>query len=400
MRDNKGLAQSLQATPQLLQGWRKIHEMFSPAAVRTIRRVSLLFLFGISAGPLIGFTVRFFAPGEIIGIAGGESLPMLLIFYMASGALMSFACYVTCGLPAEYIHRALRHYPKYVQVPFRALMGFAGTVLGLLISWQVLSWIFHLRLIGEESLHAALILTCILGSLLTLIITVFVKMRAEIRLAERRLYESKLKEQMLAERTAVAQLRALQAQINPHFFFNTLSSIVSLLSIDTAAAKEVIIALAEMYRYTLRCTNTRLVPLEEELEFVKSYLGIEEVRFRNRLKLDIQTPGSLHSLKIPGLVLQPIVENAIKHGIANNIGSGLIQIAVDRGDQDFTVVVSNTTEQRPELRTEDWLVEGHALKNVADRLSAIYATRYELNLEAEDDLVRVRLRLPIHKNYD
>jgi hypothetical protein len=393
----KELAHSAQASLESPEGWRKRSLSLNPALERVLRRAALLFLFGALAGPLIGFSIQYIARGNLLEISSGESPARVILFFAAFGVLMSYTCFITCGLPARYINRALQHFPRYIQIPLRALASFGGTLLGLAVSSQVIWWIFQVHLIKEEDMRAALALSAILSCVLTLIITAFAQMRSEIRRVEAMIYESKLKQQKLAERTAMAQVRALQAQINPHFFFNTLSSIIALLNIDPAAARSILIALAEMYRYTLRCTNSRLVPLAEEMDFVKAYLGIEEVRFRDRLRLDIQTPRNLDSLELPGLVLQPMVENAIKHGIARNIGSGVIKILVNKSDQDFRITVYNTSEQEPELRVKEWFIEGHALKNVDDRLSAIYGKSYDLKADVRDGEVCVTLRLPILK---
>ncbi|HYX26975.1 MAG TPA: histidine kinase, partial [Pyrinomonadaceae bacterium] len=223
----------------------------------------------------------------------------------------------------------------------------------------------------------------------------FARLHSEVRTNERLLYESKLHEKMLAERTANAQLRALQSQINPHFFFNTLNTIAALANRNSADAKQLILNLAAMYRHTLRCTHTTLITLEDDLEFVRSYLTIERARFGDRLNFSLEVPNSVDGLMLPGLVLQPIVENAIKHGIGRNVGGGDISIEVKREEQEFSITVCNKTETRPDLRAEKVFVEGHALKNVRDRLEGIYGSAHKFSIEYKEDHVCVSVSQPI-----
>ncbi|MEN3332111.1 MAG: two-component system, LytTR family, sensor histidine kinase AlgZ [Blastocatellia bacterium] len=392
---SKSATQAVRPAPAELDGWRKYAYLFPPAGYLLLKRALYLLAFGLLAGPLIGYTIRFLSRRPIADVVAGETPARTLLFYMLFGVLMSMSCYITCALPAKYLQSVLGHSPKTVFVPLRLLTLLAGTLLGLVFSSYVMWWTLSVHIIAEENMRAGLALSAVLGCVLTLVISAFSKLRAEVRQAERMLYESKLQEQILAERTATAQLRALQAQINPHFFFNTLSSITSLLSINTTAAREMLMALAEMYRYMLRCTNTRLVSLEEEMEFVKSYLSIEEVRFRNRLKLDIRCPDNLSQLRLPGLALQPIVENAIKHGIAKNIGSGCIRIRVVQSEADFAISVSNTAEQPPDRPLDRWLIDGHALKNVDDRCSVTYGGEHDMQIGYDGYEICVTLQIPI-----
>lgn len=351
-------------------------------------------LIGAVAGPAIGLTLQFFARGSLLGVDSSMVIERSLRVYLVFGVLMSFSAFITCGLPSRYFQPMLRQYPRAVYRPLRILMIVAGALLALEISSYMVWRLMGVRIISKENLWGAFAISAGLTIVLAVVIGRLAKLSAEIRQTERLLYESKLKEQMLSERTTAAQLRALQAQINPHFFFNTLSSVAALINSDTAAAKEILVALADMYRYTLHCTNSRLVPLEDEMDFVRSYLGIEEVRFRDRLKVEIHSPESLSGMMIPGLVLQPLVENAVKHGIAHNIGSGQILINIDNEDQSFQITVSNTAEYQPNLEPSRWFVEGHALKNVDDRLQAIYGSDYKFDFNFIDGKVCVRIKLP------
>lgn len=363
---------------------------------RIVKLLPKVVLSGLLIGPLI-FLLLNISPGrQFVEPRNSMLLLRLSLIYSGFGALMSLSFFLTCALPSMYLAATLQDYPKGIVLPLKITTAFAGGVLGFVLPSVLLNYFFGIQLIGRETLRVVLIVDGIFSVTLGLLISAFAKLRAEVSRQERLLYESQLTERVLAEQTATAQLRALQAQINPHFFFNTLSSISALLNTDSVAAKAMIVRLAAMYRYTLRCTTTQLVSLEDEIEFVKSYLRIEEIRFRNRLTVEIATPPQLSDLKLPGLILQPLAENAVKHGIAKNIGPGVINIRVERDAQSFTIIVCNTAEQSPDLRPAQLFMEGHALQNVTERLRAIYGAAHEFNITSCKDHVRVSLKFPLH----
>jgi sensor histidine kinase YesM len=359
-----------------------------------LKLLPLVTLVGFMAGPIF-FLLFNLASGHLLPAVGMTSLLRLLFISGCFGALMSFSFFITCGIPSMYMAAPLKNFPKIIAKPLQVLTAFAGGALGFVLPSYLVYHFFGIEIISEDSLRMVLIIDGLLSVTLVLVIGGFAKLRAEVKRNEKLLYETRLHEKMLAERTANAQLRALQAQINPHFFFNSLSTIAALVSSDSATAKEMIISLSTMYRYTLRCTQTKLVSLEDSLEFVRSYLGIEEMRFRDRLKVEFEVPEDLHGIMLPGLILQPLVENAIKHGIAKNVGGGKIRIKIERQELWFSVTICNKTETKPDLRPENLYVEGHALKNVRDRLEGIYGSAHEFNFSYGGDHVCVSLRLPI-----
>jgi two-component system LytT family sensor kinase len=126
-----------------------------------------------------------------------------------------------------------------------------------------------------------------------------------------------------------AELKLLQAQVNPHFLFNSLNTIVSIIRRDADRAKDLLIHLSNFFRKNLK-QNTELTTLDEELALVNSYLEIEKARFEDRLKVEIDVEPDLHNLAIPTFTLQPLMENAIKHGISNMLGQGIAKISAHR----------------------------------------------------------------------
>ena len=138
----------------------------------------------------------------------------------------------------------------------------------------------------------------------------------------------------LQAQLAEARLDALRMQIDPHFLFNTLHAISTLVERDPRGVRRMIARLSELLRHTLNGTNEQEVPLEQELDFLRRYLEIMQIRFQGRLEIEMQVePGVLDAL-VPSLILQPLVENAVKHGVSHTVGIGRIEIRAQRkGDR-------------------------------------------------------------------
>jgi two-component system, LytTR family, sensor kinase len=178
---------------------------------------------------------------------------------------------------------------------------------------------------------------------------------------------------------AQARLQALRMQMNPHFLFNTLNSIASLVQEDGKKAEEMITALSELLRLTLRGTDRQEVTVREELQFLERYLQIEKTRFGERLQVErFIDPDTLNGL-VPILILQPLVENAVKHGIETRIAPGRIRLEIRRaGDQLAFTVSDNGRDQAAPVNGE--LREGIGLGNTRSRLKELYGDRSQMKL--------------------
>ena len=234
--------------------------------------------------------------------------------------------------------------------------------------------------------------------LLSLVVTMLVLVLNTVVRAV--LVETENRQRALAEAAALAKAYALQAQINPHFFFNTLTTVSALADLDSRAAKELIGQLAELFRYTLSCSRCEMVTLAEELEFVRNYLLIEQARFRRRLRFEMPTQGAGAEIRLPGLTLQPVVENAIRHGIAKRREGGMVKIGLERvdGGGSWVISVANqiaVIEDSPSFDEEIVFVPGHALANTRDRLALAFRGRATLEFFREgEEWVKVALKLP------
>jgi two-component system, LytTR family, sensor histidine kinase AlgZ len=132
--------------------------------------------------------------------------------------------------------------------------------------------------------------------------------------------------------TRDAELRALKAQVNPHFLFNSLNSISALTSSDAAKAREMCILLGEFLRRTLGLGEKSAIPLEEEMSLIRAFLSVEKIRFGERLRMEMTVPKECLDFSVPPLLLQPLVENGVGHGIANLVEGGSIRLDVKCDD--------------------------------------------------------------------
>jgi len=187
-----------------------------------------------------------------------------------------------------------------------------------------------------------------------------------------------------------AELKALKAQINPHFLFNSLNSISALTTIDAARAREMCVLLAEFLRATLGLAERTAIPLAEELALVRRYLAIEKARFGARLQAEEKVDVECGHVLVPPLLLQPLMENAVNHGIANLPEGGWIRLEAACSDGRLVIVLENAVDPEAPARPSG----GVGLANVRQRLEARYTDGASLQAGAAGDRYRVRLSLP------
>ncbi|MFA6784998.1 MAG: sensor histidine kinase [Sphaerochaeta sp.] len=192
-----------------------------------------------------------------------------------------------------------------------------------------------------------------------------------------------------------ARLRALQSQINPHFLFNAMNTISSLISEDQEKAKDLLLNLSDYYRSRLQLAK-EFITLESEIENINAYIAIEKARFGDKISVNYDITGD-GSLLIPPLILQPLVENAVKHGLQKSLHPGSVEITVRINDEEASICIADNGIGMDEELLANIFSESHGLNNVHQRLINLYGPSYGLVIESSlGKGTKVWLRIPLN----
>ena len=380
----------------------------------------------VAASSLAGLAVGL---GVSVFQGDGIERPTLVI-----STLFANVVGVTAMVCSVWLFPRLRGRSGLLRFPLLVLALLSGAVLG---SLAVLG-AYPLFIFREPRLAVGVV---VLNSVLALVVGGVVlgyeEMRLRLQDALREMREVRLVEARLREEAARAELAALQARINPHFFFNTLNTIGALVEEDARTAEELLETFAHLFRYAFHAADAAPVALRDEIAFTRGYLRIEQARFGDRLRVawDV-APDSLR-VRVPGLILQPLVENAVGHGLAPRARGGRIEVstaldngalridvvddgvglsgarnAVTRDDHDLSGNGDDLGGNGGDLggnggdlggngddlggNGDDLIRDGHGLGNVAGRLRAAYGARAALALSAGSGGwgTRARITLP------
>jgi two-component system, LytTR family, sensor kinase len=195
---------------------------------------------------------------------------------------------------------------------------------------------------------------------------------------------------------ANAQLRALRMQLNPHFLFNTMNSISSLMQIDIAAADKMLEQLSSLLRITLERGDVQLIPLSDEMEFIEMYLAMQDRRFTNRVRQEVSVEPDLYDALVPAMLLQPVIENAYTHGLSRLDKDGVIIVDVRRQNAALTISVINSGLGLHPGHLNGSGRQGVGLANVKDRLRLHYGNEQAFAIEElAHGKVGVTITLPL-----
>jgi sensor histidine kinase YesM len=179
-------------------------------------------------------------------------------------------------------------------------------------------------------------------------------------------------------RATEAQLQALKMQLHPHFLFNTLNSISALLDEDAEAADEMLARLGDFLRLTLENSGAHTVALQDELEFLRRYLEIEQVRYQDRLTVKLNIEPQTLEAQVPNMILQPIIENAIRHGISQSLGSGRIEVCASHEGDKLRLAVK---DNGPGVSVSEEAKAGLGLANTRERLKQSYGAAHNFDIQ-------------------
>ncbi len=202
--------------------------------------------------------------------------------------------------------------------------------------------------------------------------------------------EAETREQEALTLARESELKALKAQINPHFLFNSLNSISALATVDGQRARDMCIKLSDFLRTTLKLGEKERITLADELALAKAYLEVEQVRFGARLHVEMDSDAGCNHCVVPSLLLQPLVENAVKHGIAGLVEGGTIRLEAHCSNGLLQLKIDNQFDPDSPASSR----HGLGLRNVRDRLRALYENRARVDTTATSDRFVVQVELP------
>jgi sensor histidine kinase YesM len=268
------------------------------------------------------------------------------------------------------------------------MLAVAG-VIGGLLAWGINYLLFSVHMSHP---HIYLIVVASLSIIFGLAITAYETICVRLEETAAKLAEKEMQAQRLHHLKTEAELEALRARVNPHFLFNTLNSVASLIPVEPAKAEELVQRMSNLFRYILSAGDRGLVPLSEELDIVEEYLAIEKVRLQGRLDYSVEAEPSLNGVMIPVMLLQPLVENSVKHGITPKGGGGSVNVDCRRNGGRCVITISDTgggfDVEEPR--------HGFGLSGVKQRLELNYPGGHEFDITSGDG-VTVRITIPAGK---
>lgn len=240
-------------------------------------------------------------------------------------------------------------------------------------SWPVMAYYLRIFAFSPWAEVASQYIWCLLLYILGLLLLFNTVIYIDLRAASNRADD-------LQRKWLDAHLEALRGQLHPHFLFNNLNTVSSLILSQPERAHRLIVELSDLLRRMLVQQPLQYVSVREELDYIRKYLSVEQLRFEDRLQTVIEAEAEALDAHLPALILQPLVENAVKHGISKTRGKGELHIAAERRDGRLSISVSNTATPGDGSSTG----HGIGLRNVRERLTAIYADGYEFSASQDN----------------
>lgn len=212
----------------------------------------------------------------------------------------------------------------------------------------------------------------------------------------RRTVQHAAREAELTKLAREAEIRALKAQINPHFLFNTLNTVNALARDDPETARTVNAHLGDLIRYSLECSERETATLGQELDFVRGYLAVEKARLGERASFSVEIAPGLEDVRVPPMILQPLVENAVRHGVASRPRGGMVSITLEAADDKLRCRIRDDGPGVGTRTKAELLQEGVGLRNVDERLQRLYGSEASLTIEGQgSDGCTVTLVMPL-----
>ena len=343
-------------------------------------------------GGLIRTNIKYGVIGILVGLAmslfigllnpnGIQLKNMLLNILFSFFITLSIANVV--ALTQRYFTPAKIGFWKFVVVYY--LCTLAGLFIGIELSYFIVSLIFKVSyqfVDHVDDYRFNIFISLIIGTLILLYH--FQRVNAETALKAKEMDLIKLN-----QLKTQAELQALQAKINPHFLYNALNSIVSLIHEDANKAEDMTLKLSKLFRYSINTLEENYSTIREELEILHAYLAIEKVRFGNRINFEIEVANELLNKQIPRFLLQPLVGNALKHGLKDSVANGKLKVFIAQMADKIEVFIYDNGVPFPEE-----LIAGYGLQSTYDKLALLYKEDYDLQLNNKPEK-HLKISIPI-----
>lgn len=330
-------------------------------------------------------------------LATGQSLLIHFVYggkadMAVSDGFISMVIYGLLGLAIWFPVRFLiRDDSQLYTSVFNVLLTGSLTI----IFWLLVPRLIVRALVSEKIdydifWHSSLVFRATAGILVFfMIVLVYYLFLSATRLAEKAKRQAQLETQVRE-----GELKMLRSQINPHFLFNSLNSVSSLTVTDPLKARDMIVKLSDFMRYSLSSRNEQPVTLQTEMESLRLYLQIEKVRFGDRLVIEEDIEEECLAALMPGMLLQPLYENAVKHGVYESTEEVVIRTSVKKENDMVVISVSNNVDTDSVVTKKG---AGIGLKNVSSRLELFFGDTGQLNITRTEDSFNVTIRFPFRK---
>lgn len=328
-------------------------------------------------------------------LAAWIPLALVYVYLFAASGRIGWLESVALTTPAVFVLSFFCLFPFY---SCRALPLGSASVTRIVISHAVQAMFFsgvvlavtHMALIALDRVFPTLDARF---SLLMPVLAVMVFLTYQLSTALHYVFQAVERSQKAEILSREAQLKALKAQVNPHFLFNSLNSISALTTLDPARAREMCIRLSDFLRNSLRLGERPAICFGDELALAQTYLDVEQIRFGSRLQLVREIEPACSQCDVPPLVIQPLIENAIKHGVATLVSGGQVIIAAKLSVDKMQVSIENDFDPDAPVTSKS----GFGIANVRNRLQARYGAAAALDVDVHDNRYRVVLSIPCGK---
>ncbi|MFH1943739.1 MAG: histidine kinase [bacterium] len=296
-------------------------------------------------------------------------------------------CTFFCTILLRGLYERIYGWPRFLFFTVFMLLSSVGIGIGLVFGTLILE--------GRLYFQINFLLSILIGLLSSIGVTFYEVQKSRLEENAARLKAAELEVEQLKRLESEARFITLQAKLHPHFLFNTLNSLAALVYEDPKKTEQSIVRLSDLYRRILSISNKTFIRVEEELELIRDYLELEKLRFEDCLTYAFECPDTLRDRKIPGLLIEPLVGNVIKHVLDRKADSVRVEIKIEESDGRLQIsVFDNGPGFDPAIASQ-----GYGLKSIEERLRLLFGEDYDFEIRSKPgEGSRVTIRIPAKIN--